>query len=656
MFTLSIQANNGKVIFAYPVENINIDGDFADWNNIKMVSLLNGLAKNIKAKDFEAEFQLGYNETEHAFYFIAKVTDNDYVFDKSQPWFRKDNLILYINPQHSERAATASMIILNEDGVQLIQADKSHQFVEESSIVWKLKKKGHKRYYEGKILLKEGIQAYRSIGLDVMVCDIDKNDTSKYVTWGKGGEKHYRSGQLGDAVFLKENDKAYGKIKGKVTWEENIKDPLPDVVKIKSLHHPEFWITTEVDSIGEFSITLPFGNYAIQSAYKIASPALDSGTNNQSRIDDAYKKEFVIEQHKSIDLGTFKIPTYKIPYYLYEDEGVLLHYDSSKSQKIDNFISTICTYYNIPGASVALLKDGKMVYYNHFGVENLLTQNPVEESTLFQAASVTKSVFAFIVLRLVEKGIINLDKPLYQYLEFENIKHNKDYKLLTARLILSHQSGLPNWAWGGPEGHLSGKKTDLLFTPGDKYQYSGEAFEYLGRVVEAISKKDLNKLLKEEVIEALDMPEMYFHDNGIITQARGHYADGRPTFYGLPYRAGVAYSLLSEAKAFAQFIVALSNKKGLSEKMYQQLEKRLAFTTDFDSPDSHYWNVGTSLGFFVQDTPFGKAIMHGGNNGNFQSEFVLYTEKKMGFVVFTNNNTGHKLAQELGKYLIYGNN
>jgi len=647
-------ANNGKVSYAYPVENIVVDGDFTDWSNQNWMFLWEGLPLTTNTKDFQSRFQVGYNVQENAVYFLVEISDNQYVSEKSEPWYLVDNLVLYFNPMHSEVASTASMLILNEKGIQLEQPDLSHQFLKENDVIWKMIRKGKKRYYEGKVTFEKGIKTHKTIGFDILVVDADKNKEIKYVSWGKGQEKQYRSGQLGDIVLLSNDERSFGITNGKIQWRENIPDPIPDVIKIKSKKHPEFWITVEVDSSGNFKANLPIGEYNIQSAYKVASPLADNGVGNQSRIDDTYKKKILIETNKTEDIGIFNIPTYKLPHYLYEKEGVLHNFDTTKTQKVDNFITNICAYYNIPGASVALLKNGKIVYYNTFGVENLLTQKPVTETILFQAASVTKSVFAFIVLRLVEKGVIDLDKPLYQYLSFKNIEHNEHYKLLTARLVLSHQSGLPNWAWGGPGGFVSGQKTDLLFKPGTKYGYSGEAFQYLGRVVEKVTKKDLNQLLKEEVLDALHMPPMYFMENGEIIQARGHYADGRPTYYGLPYEPGVSYSLLTEANAFANFVVALSNKKGLSNEMYQELEKRLAFTSDFDSPDGLYWNVGTSLGFFVQDTPFGKAIMHGGNNGNFQAEFVLYTEKKMGFVVFTNNNTGHKLAEELGKYLMYG--
>lgn len=647
-------SNNGKVAYGYPVKSIEIDGDFSDWGDENWIDLKDGLPLKMSPKDFQGRFQIGYSEKENAVYFIVEISDNQYINSKSEPWYLVDNLAIYFNPQHSETAATASMIVLNNNGIQLVQPDLSHQFLKKNNVVWKMLEKGKTRYYEAKVIFEKGIKANRSIGFDILAIDVDKNKEIKYVNWGKGDEKEYRSGQLGDLVFLSNQDHFFGTVEGKIEWKENIPDALPDVIKIRSEKYPEFWITVEVDSTGNFKANLPTGEYNIQSAYKIASPLADNGSGNQARIDNTYKKKIIIKTGKTENIGVFKIPTYRLPYYLYEKEGVLHSFDSTKTQKVDNFIANICAYYNIPGSSVALIKDGEIVYYKTHGVENLLTQNPVNETILFQAASVTKSVFAFIVLRLVEKGIIDLDKPLHQYLPFTNIAHNEHYKLLTARLVLSHQSGLPNWAWGGPDGYTSGQKADLLFKPGTKYGYSGEAFQYLGRVVEHVTKKDLNQLLKEEVIDALDIPPLFFMKNDELIQARGHYADGRPTFYGMPYKAGVSYSLLTEANAFASFVVALSNKKGLSTEMYQELEKRLAYAPIFDSPDSLYWNVGTSLGFFVQDTPFGKAIMHGGNNGNFQAEFVLYTEKRIGFVVFTNNNTGHKLAEELGKYLIYG--
>ena len=303
---------------------------------------------------------------------------------------------------------------------------------------------------------------------------------------------------------------------------------------------------------------------------------------------------------------------------------------------------------------MALIKDGQVVYHQVFGVRHLLTQQPITNTTVFQAASITKSVFAFLVLRLVEKGILDLDTPLYQYLPFENASDDERYQKLTAKWVLSHRSGLPNWAFGGPGGYKNGSPIDLDFEPGTQYQYSGEAFEYLGRVVEHLTQKNLNQLLQEEVIDPLGLPPLYFNDNGTLTCANGHYADGCPTYWGMPSTPGVAHSMLTESHALAHWVAALAHQKGLSKAMYQRLEQRLSTTDQFNSPENLYWNVGVSLGFFVQDTPLGPALLHGGNNGDFQGEFVLFPRQKMGFVVLTNSNAGHKLGQHLGKFLVHG--
>lgn len=650
------QAHNGKIAFAKPVTQIKIDGNSSDWGTIEYHALLDGLPEGTQKADFSTQFAFGYNEEEQALYFIVVVDDDSYVLDTSQlAWYQQDSYILYLNALHSERGPTSAMLIFNEQQLTFEQHDHSQAKLTSDDVQYAMSRKNKQRVYEGKVILHGNIAANKSIGLGLMLVDADKkSDAFKYVAWGKGEAKQYHSGQLGDLVLLKDGANDFGSVKGKIAWERPIHDPLPEVVKIKSVTSPQLWVHIPVDSNGSFSTALPVGQYALQSAFKIASPASDTGNFNQTRLDDKANVQFTLEKDLVKDIGVFQIPLFKPPSYLMEDAGVLHTYQDGDAQKVDHFIETFRKYYNVPGASVALIKEGKVVYNNTFGVENVLSEKPVTEATMFQAASVTKPVFAFIVLRLAEKGIIDLDKPLYQYLPFENLAHDKRHQLLTARIVLSHRSGLPNWAWGGPSGWKAGQQTDFLFEPGAKFGYSGEAFQYLGRVVQHLTDKDLNQLLQQEVIEPLQISGLYFEGNDSLHSANGHYADGYPTFYYMPRQAGVAHTMMSEAKSFATFVAALSNKKGLSDQMYTDLATRLCKADGFDSPDNSYWNIGVGLGFFVQDTPFGKAIMHGGNNVDFQAEFVLFPERKMGFVIFCNSNAGHKLAQALGKYLIYG--
>ena len=78
----------------------------------------------------------------------------------------------------------------------------------------------------------------------------------------------------------------------------------------------------------------------------------------------------------------------------------------------------------------------------------------MDENTLFEAASVTKPVFSFAVQRLAERGVIDLDKPLYLYLPYPDIEYDERYKLMTARHVLTHRTGFPNWRWMNEDGKL----------------------------------------------------------------------------------------------------------------------------------------------------------------------------------------------------------
>ncbi|HQU53263.1 MAG TPA: serine hydrolase domain-containing protein, partial [Saprospiraceae bacterium] len=228
--------------------------------------------------------------------------------------------------------------------------------------------------------------------------------------------------------------------------------------------------------------------------------------------------------HPTLLLDTFTLRT-TIP-----EQGILFNFDRTNTKRLDEFILQNLEFYQIPGASLAVIKNGQVVYAKAYGVTNPITKQPTDQSTLFEFGSITKPVFTFVVMRLSERGIVDLDKPLYEYLPFPEVAHDKRYKLITARHVLSHQTGLPNWAERNEKGEF-----DLLFTPGTNFGYSGEGFEYLKRVVIKLLHKDIQSILKEELIEPLDLKNFYFETDDYVRQ---NIADG---FYrGTPTRSGFA--------------------------------------------------------------------------------------------------------------------
>jgi len=145
---------------------------------------------------------------------------------------------------------------------------------------------------------------------------------------------------------------------------------------------------------------------------------------------------------------------------------------------INIFLKARMDSLNIPGLSIAIINNSKVVYRQTFGYANLEKKIPVTNKTIFEGASISKSVFAFFAMKHVEEGKLDLDKPLYEYLPYPDIEYDERYKKITARIVLSHRSGFPNWRENEKD-----KKLKIKFEPGTAYEYSGEGYQYLAMVL-----------------------------------------------------------------------------------------------------------------------------------------------------------------------------
>ncbi|RPI63827.1 MAG: hypothetical protein EHM44_04345, partial [Ignavibacteriales bacterium] len=199
---------------------------------------------------------------------------------------------------------------------------------------------------------------------------------------------------------------------------------------------------------------------------------------------------------------------------------------SEKISTIEKFTPELMEELNVPGVLISIISDKNIFYSKSFGIADANTKVLVDENTMFEACSMSKPVFAFLVLKLVEQGKLELDKPLYDYLPENFICEDEDYpKQITARMILSHTSGLPNWRKGSEENR---SPLPIYFKPGTKFQYSGEGIYYLQRVVEHITNEPLESLAKRTLFDKLGLESTSFawtekYDKQI---AIGHNADG----------------------------------------------------------------------------------------------------------------------------------
>lgn len=650
LFQVQLLAHNGSIAYAYPLGKIAIDGDFSDWPKDAVRYKIAMNLSDTKPKndaDFSGFFQLGYNEGNQSLYVAFTITDDEFMEDTSANvrWNTQDGLELSIDARHLMTGSGVASFMYSQ---KLRNINNPFYDPFASKATWDMMevamvRKGSTRYYEWRIKLGNELAVGKSVGFDFHVFDRDPDGSFSWSAWGQGASKYVNPNSLGDILFLPADTKL-STISGKLRWDKTATTRLPGLVRLANQDKPGLWVTALVDSMGNYTASVPAGKYGLSLAETYYHPDKQLYEAKQASSVTVVAKAGQQTTARDFVLSYTPMPD-MIP-----DKGVLLaDFTPASAEQTDRFIETYRQYYGIPGVSLALIKDGKVVYHKTYGVTNTMTGQKVTDSTLFEAASITKPVFALAVEKLAERGVIDLDKPLYLYLPYKDIEYDERYKLITARHVLTHRTGFPNWRWMNDNGKL-----DLKFTPGTSFGYSGEGFEYLKMVVEKITGKKVEQVLEEEVIQPVGLYHTFFSKNDSLQRvvAYGHI-DKLPNNNDLPESPGMAYSMHTEATIFTRFMLYLMEQKGLNAATYDTIFSK---HSDYPFDDSNRPKVPTYMGMSleIRETSYGKTFGHGGNNGDFKCLFEVYKDMKMGYAVFTNSNTSDELLQNMRKFLVEG--
>jgi CubicO group peptidase (beta-lactamase class C family) len=316
-------------------------------------------------------------------------------------------------------------------------------------------------------------------------------------------------------------------------------------------------------------------------------------------------------------------------------------------------VPRLMTEARIPGLQIALIRDGRVVWHRSFGVANAKTSAPVTDDTIFEAASFTKPFFAYYVMKLVEQGLVDLDKPFIGGLPREEVEKMLDHPLdekgfrrdwfekITARQVLSHSSGMPHGERGKP--------FPLLFEPGTKWKYSAEGYFFLQKAVERLKGDKLENLMRKEVIEPLGMTRssLVWRDEYDKTMANGHGFFGRPEDFRKRTEAHAAATLYTTVEDYAKFICAVLNGTGLRP---ETLKTMLTPQIDMDKEKG----LGWSLGFGTQTDSNGQAFWQWGDYGIFRNYIFAYPREKMAVIYFTNSFYGLGIGPDLVKHSLGG--
>lgn len=337
----------------------------------------------------------------------------------------------------------------------------------------------------------------------------------------------------------------------------------------------------------------------------------------------------------------------------------------------------------VPGLCAILVRNGADAWVDAVGVTKAGTTQKVDADTMFEAASISKAVFAYIVLQLADQGVVNLDKPLVDYYRPDYLPADSALTAVTARHVLTHTSGLPNW---GDE--TKPESLMPLFQPGSHFSYSGEGLFWLQLVVEKLTHEGLDAIARRFLFNPAGMTRSTFaayvddpnvawgHVGGRVAKGQGWrdvsgFVRPLATEWKKPVRdwtqvdwikagatadpksnppkrvrfANAASSLLTSTRDLARFAVLLSGRDRADWQIKEAT--RVAMTSPVVAVRQgvpHWWGLGVE----IENGTRGHRIGHEGNNDGRCAAYMA-TEPETGdaLVIMTNDGAGFGVYQRM---------
>lgn len=335
---------------------------------------------------------------------------------------------------------------------------------------------------------------------------------------------------------------------------------------------------------------------------------------------------------------------------------LLLIFSGSKkihSRQIDNIQSSsngfdikyekLVKTYDLITLGVAVIKGGQVIWTGYYGEES--PGEPATKNTLFDVASITKTVSTEAFLKLVDQNRISLTEPMSDYWIDPDLKESSLLKELTLTHTLTHTTGFKNWRFFDSDNTLR-----FVNTPGAVYGYSGEGFEYGAKYVESKLDMEFDDLVNKLVFKPLNIKNASFSVEKKLFGQIARPVDESGKFYGFYCRPNgwcrgegeysAAGDMVISVEDYAKFMISVMNgdsySREITEKRNQiHTETNLVDCTlliDTECPEKQ----GYGLGWRVLDYKNNKLITHGGSDWSEIAVAYFYEASKDGVVIFIN--------------------
>jgi CubicO group peptidase (beta-lactamase class C family) len=312
-------------------------------------------------------------------------------------------------------------------------------------------------------------------------------------------------------------------------------------------------------------------------------------------------------------------------------------------------LTALLQRHGVPGMQVVYTK-GKTVQAYNLGVREAGTNQPVTAATTFEAASLGKEMLAYVALRLLDRHLLDLDKPLLHYAAYPRLQGQARAARITARMVLAHTAGLPNWAENPTSPGWKTSALALQYAPDSCWNYSGEGYTFLQKTLEHITGKPFETLATEEIFKPLGLKNSSFtwRESFASTASAGHDSVSKPTPIDHFTEPNAGFSLYATAADYNRFLQAFRTGEGLRPATALLLRTAATPANRCGQPASATdpyidWACGVGLATTSQ----GLAQWQWGDNGNFKGFFMTLPGQQESLLIFTNSANGSKLVEEV---------
>ena len=349
------------------------------------------------------------------------------------------------------------------------------------------------------------------------------------------------------------------------------------------------------------------------------------------------------------------------------------------AEKLEGFVAEAMQRDHVPGLSLAVVKDGHVIYARGFGARRLKDNAPATPDTLYGVGSCTKSFTALAIMQLVQQGKLSLKDPVKKHLP--EFKVGKEENPITIHNLLTHSSGIPDLSGADIEIsrlmelrekwvpfssfedlllHVNGAKDEVAAEPGIRFFYLNEGYELLGMIIERVSQMRYESYVRDKILKPLKMnrstflKEEFEKDQDVMTPYFVEKKDGTlvatPTIHPISRLSYANGGLMSSVMELTTYLVTNMNHgifgdaKLLDSGLMQEMHKPHIQTNWASIIPTHFGKLWYGYGWTMNDDFFGHVLIgHDGSTRASSANLSFLTDLNVG-VVYACNVGGRELV------------